>query len=416
MLSKAEVAERTMKFLPPNRPADLSDIRLLFQSDPELLYQLCTVGLPENAASALNGLLVLVHRLAVLMRDGFEITSRAGTQIAEVTQGGILVLCDPAEDKQFLRALYTGDEIGKSLTGEEVSRDRIEFRLGSFDWENSARSTAVLRLAPDDAATAFLPKHQYLELIDCAREVVRNPLKVWKGLREGDNQRRAYCGRPSRRWLNSGAYEPPPDGYVYMVYADRDGYVFDWDWVKCDADGSGFPDGHRDRFGAPVDAGGGELLVGNLAKPKQFEASRPAYSISGDCVFYYFDEAEAHAQRIDEYLTVFVAFKPGEENATVGFKLKHVRRLLDTVEKWARNRDEGILIHYDDHHPDRVSVSVSFLMQAWLQANLPFIEDLAPAMDLMDLMARVSPLLKTVRKAGDPRVAIPRSLLEATAA
>lgn len=354
MLSKAEVAERTMEFLPPNRPADLSDVRLLFQSDPEVLYQLCTVGLPENADSALNCLLVLVQRLAVLMRDGFEITSRAGTQIAEGSQGGVLVLRDPAEDKKFLRALYTGAEIGKVLTGQEVSRDRIDFRLGSFDWETSARSTALLRLAPEDAATsAFLPKYQYLELIDCAREVVRSPL------------------------------------------------------AKCDADGSGFPDGHRDRFGSPVDADRGELLVGNLAGAKQFEASRPVFSTSGDCVFFYFYEAEAHAQRIDEYLTVFFPFTGGEEK-TVGFKLKHVRRLLDTVEKWARNKDEGILIRYDDHQPDRVSVRVSFLMQAWLQANLPFIEDLAPAMDLMDLMARVSPLLKTVQQAGDPPVAIPR--------
>src|SRR6185369_11002833 len=100
----------------------------------------------------------------------------------------------------------------------------------------------------------------------------------------------------------------------------------------------------------------------------------------GDCVFYNSDRREAYATRVDEYLTVYFTFE-GDES--IGCKLKYVSRLIDTVRQWSRRQEEGIFVSFD---PSNVSVKLSFLMQAWLQHNLPLTAELKPAMDLMDFL------------------------------
>ncbi|MEM1107271.1 MAG: hypothetical protein AAGH99_01105 [Planctomycetota bacterium] len=53
--------------------------------------------------------------------------------------------------------------------------------------------------------------------------------------------------------------------------------------------------------------------------------SRPRYSQSGDCIFYYLEDAESYAERVDEVLTVYRAF---DDDRTVGFQIKGISALL----------------------------------------------------------------------------------------
>jgi hypothetical protein len=408
MNNQQQVLVRAKRFVPFDRPAVLSDIRNLYQEDPELLYQLCTIGVPEDAPSSAIGIQSIARSLAILARDGFEVISRAGQHIAEGTRGGYVVLEDFTADKEFLERVYAGGHQNKSLQGVEVSRDRLDFYLGKFDMHDSIRRTHLLRIAPQDASAVVggAPRHQFHELLDCAREVVRAPTKVWTGLREPEQRLwgRAYCGQPSRRWLNSGKSAAPADGFVYLVYADSDGMVFDWDWVKADPADPQLPDSHAKRFGSCVETPDpAELLVGNIKgqAPAAFKAGQSSYSVTGDCLFCYFEDRESYASRVDDYLTAFLPLDM-QKHPSVGFKLKHVSRLLETVSKWAKAKEEGILVSFD---PDTISVKVFFLMQAWLAQNLPLTEELNPAMELMQLMQRV-------QQAGNPEVNVPRSVLQ----
>jgi hypothetical protein len=62
-------------------------------------------------------------------------------------------------------------------------------------------------------------------------------------------------------------------------------------------------------------------------KVKNF-ASHPYYSREGDFLTYYFRDDDFYAQRIDDTLTVYLSM---EENDFVGFKLKGIRNLLETL-------------------------------------------------------------------------------------
>ena len=59
-------------------------------------------------------------------------------------------------------------------------------------------------------------------------------------------------------------------------------------------------------------------------KPKHFVA-KPYYSPDGDTVTYYFDEESSYAQRVDDFLTVYLSIG-GDK--LVGCQVKGVVRLL----------------------------------------------------------------------------------------
>jgi len=68
-----------------------------------------------------------------------------------------------------------------------------------------------------------------------------------------------------------------------------------------------------------------EYLKGR--KPRGFR-SRPFISRDGDFLTYYFEDADHFAERVDDILTVYRSM---DGNRFVGFKLKGVAHLLETV-------------------------------------------------------------------------------------
>src|SRR5207244_1691895 len=69
------------------------------------------------------------------------------------------------------------------------------------------------------------------------------------------------------------------------------------------------------------------VLVGveDLA-PTRFDPKQAWLSPRGDCVFWYFSDDFAHADRINNDLTVFRSVATDEPT---GFKVKNVQRILD---------------------------------------------------------------------------------------
>ncbi len=67
-----------------------------------------------------------------------------------------------------------------------------------------------------------------------------------------------------------------------------------------------------------------------LAEPAPAFESRPFHSPAGDCLYYYFENAEHVADRVDCWLTVYYAT---DDQRLVGFKLKNIRTLLSRFDQ-----------------------------------------------------------------------------------
>ncbi|MDP9174268.1 MAG: hypothetical protein M3O30_10450 [Planctomycetota bacterium] len=162
----------------------------------------------------------------------------------------------------------------------------------------------------------------------------------------------------------------PPADKMFAVYVDADRIAYDWDWkdaAGCDPDQTTTnPTLPRFRRANPAEDLA-ELIVANASgqQIRSFRAGYPWYSVAGDCVFCYFEEHEAFEERVDEYLTKYIAFGSGE---CTGFKLKYVSRLFDLVRKWAIPDDESIVMHVE---LGTFEVDLEFLMRAWLMNSLP---------------------------------------------
>ena len=100
-------------------------------------------------------------------------------------------------------------------------------------------------------------------------------------------------------------------------------------------------------------------------------------------MFWYHSETEAYASRYDEYLTAFYAL--GQSNTCVGFKLKMVSRLFETVRRWANHPSDRIEVVFE---ADPVKVDLKFLMKAWVDANLPRSSELFPGMRLIEALGK----------------------------
>ena len=158
------------------------------------------------------------------------------------------------------------------------------------------------------------------------------PTSVFKGLKRGDgglpklNNGWAFCGKPRLAYRNDGTSFSAPEGMVYVVYADEDRYVFDWDWVRENPDEPGHPLDWRLRFDDPVSLG--QDVVLDLPKGLEagkFDATKACYSSRGDCIFCYMTDEESYAERNNSDLTVF---RQLVSNMFTGFKVKNVRRIL----------------------------------------------------------------------------------------
>ncbi len=406
------ILERIVRFLPAERPATLADVRRMFAIDADALFQLAMHGVGEDAPIAARGLEWLARTLSVFVRDGFSIESAAQQSYARGNRGGVLAFDDGRDDIAFLQDLYTGSAYNSKLESKKRSKECVDFFLEDRPWDAAVRQGRMLRVAPDDAGAILggLPRYQYEALLDCAREVVRCPAAVYRGLRHEGAMRSeglAFCGVPSRRRMNDLTTLAPPSGFTFVVFVNHRDYVFDWDWVPASVENPTIPRDADERFMIPpLNEVHAELLLGNLrGKPlAPFQAQRPWLSAQGDCVFWYHSDLEAYAGRYDEYLTPFFALD--DPLRCVGFKLKMVSRLFETVRRWADDPSEHIEVVFNS---DPVEVQLRFLMKAWVEANLPRSKELFPGMRLIESLGKEGVL---ALEQGGAQLAIPRNVLD----
>jgi hypothetical protein len=169
-----------------------------------------------------------------------------------------------------------------------------------------------------------MPAYVVYELLYCASKVISAPTVVFEGLRKQGPLKKgyAYCGTPRRAYDNRGNPGPRHDGMVYVVFVDSQNHVFDWDWVKEDPKRPGYPEHCQDRFDRIIDNPQEAVLTGlEKITPSQFTSHHAWYSEKGNCVFVYFSDEPAYAERENDEVTIFKSFRNDE---VVGCKLKDV--------------------------------------------------------------------------------------------
>jgi hypothetical protein len=260
----------------------------------------------------------------------------------------------------------TQDAPGKDYEGVAVSEAEARFQLGDrATWEAERRALQkrldakplVLRLDPVDLSHLVTqPGYVTFGLKECARRTVLAPTQVFRELKRGeacpDNLRGAlaFCGKPRRAVDNSGRTMPPPEDMVFVVYADAEGYVFDWDWVEENPQEPGCPVGPEIRFGDPIVLGRDVSLELPAPLPEpQFDWREACYSPRGDCIFCYITDDMSYACRINRDLTVFRSLR--DRRTITGFKIKNVRRILE--------EDQDIVL--EDDQDLKVSVQSALL-------------------------------------------------------
>ena len=327
----------------------------LFQADREAFYQLACDGVSPQAEQRSGNLAGLALEVRVAVNGGYEIEpSGDGANLVSAAGTMAFIPGDVVPRvAQFLREIDGKTTLtagGKDYEGEVASEAEVRFKLGDrttwdrerakLEEERSARPL-LLRLSPEEIGSlATQPPYVTWELLECARRTVLAPTWVFKGLKRGEgslskvNNGWAFCGMPRKAYRNDGTPFPAPEGMVHMVYADEEGYVFDWDWVRENPDEPGSPLDWQLRFDSPNQLGRDAILdLPKTLQPGQFDATKACYSSRGDCIFCYMTDEESFAERINPDLTVFK--KLGSDRVT-GFKIKNVQRILQ--------KDKSVLI------------------------------------------------------------------------
>jgi|GEM_PF-2384115 len=321
----------------------------LYRSDREAFYLLACDGLSDNADASIRKLADLANQIRFVVRSTYQFEPGSSTSEAVLISrsGDTLPLPTQmvAEIKRFLLDV-DGKTVstvqGKDFVGTQVSEAEARFKLGDRSiWEADrqrlqARRSAkpiVLRVDPQDLSSLeFQPAYVRYGLLNCATKTVLAPTVVFEGLNRGEGSPErlrnglTFCGKP--RWTYDGAGErhSAPPGMVYLVYADQEGYVFDWDWVKENPGEPGYPFDWRLRFGNPITLSAEAALeVPGTVTAGDFDQNKAAYSERGDCVFCYICDEPAFAHRYNSDLTVFRQF--GAKESITGFKVKNVRRI-----------------------------------------------------------------------------------------
>jgi hypothetical protein len=349
----------------------------LFRADREAFYLLACDGVSAEAPARLVELAELARRVRAAVRGSYQVDSTDdGAYLVGPRVDRTFIPPNLAvEVAAFLRAVDgKGDQDapGKDYEGTAISEAEARFQLGSrATWEAERRAfqerldakPLVLRLdAVDVDHLATQPGYVIFGLKECARRTVLAPTHVFRDLNRGevcpDNLRgaMAFCGKPRRAVDNFGQSVPPPKGMVFVVYADADSFVFDWDWVEEHPHEPGCPVDPEIRFGSPLDLGRDVSLdlPERLPQP-QFDWTQACYSPRGDCIFCYITDDVSYACRINSDLTVFRSLS--DRQKITGFKIKNVRRILED--------DQDIVL---DHDPDLI-VSVQSALLATLKGH-----------------------------------------------
>ncbi len=333
----------------------LESLLQVYSKDPDLFFRLATERIEESAAYPLSELSALAHKVREIVAHGYEVSLKAAE--AEVKGAGqtIHFSRDSVDKvKAFLTAVNGIGRVtagGKDYRGRFASEAEILFLLGDQStWSADqtrlqqimAESPSVLRLADEERAAVQggTPAYCVHALLKCATRVVQAPAAVFRGLRrEGQlTEGLAYCGIPKRAYGNDAQpLNQSLNGFVFVVYADAQGYVFDWDWVQADPSDPSVPDGASERFTSRVEAPTAVLVGVDDLHIGEFRA-RGWYSRRGDCIFYYISDVPSYASRVNDELTVFSSF--AVPNQMTGCKVKNVSRIWKDVRESDRLHQE----------------------------------------------------------------------------
>lgn len=348
----------------------------LYEVDADAFYLLACDGLRGQVDSLVQPLAALAQQVRGAVRASYRLTPPTGGEGQVVTPNDRMTV--PADllprVRQFLMDLDdkgVSEKPGKDYEGQGVSEAEVRFKLATPDeWREiqqrvQARKEArpmVFRMSPRDLdSLRSQPTYVSHCLLKCARKTILAPTASYRGLQRGDDAPKrlregwAICGKPNRACDNDGKLVPAPPGMVFMVYADADGFVFDWDWVQEDPHAFGHPLDPDLRFGRlqPVD---GEMVLDlpNKFPAGMFDPTVATFSDRGDCIFCYICDECSYAERINPDLTIFRAFVTKE---VTGFKIKNVRRILKEAEDFV------------SHDAPDLSVSVQSILLLTLRAN-----------------------------------------------
>jgi len=323
----------------------------LYEADPEAFYLLACDGLADGGDEMTRPVADLAQEVRSAVRSTYRIEQQSGSRDAVIESGSGVPLSVPVHlaprVKRFLLEIDgkgSSDKPGKDYEGRPVSEAEVRFKLGeTSDWETDADRTrercearpAVFRVREEDLhSLQTLPPYVTYGLTKCAKKTILAPTAIYRGLNRGNQapqrlrEGSAVCGKPSRAYDNEGCALPAPPGMLYMVFADTEGYVFDWDWVREDPETPGHPLNMDLRFGNPVKETRELVLdLPDHLDSAHFDAKKPTLSTTGDCVFCYMKDDPSFAERINEDLTVFYSLSDPE--TITGFKIKNFQRILN---------------------------------------------------------------------------------------
>jgi hypothetical protein len=336
----------------------------LFQADREAFYLLACDGVRAEAPARLVELAELARRVREAVRGSYQIEStEEGTSLVGPRVERTFIPPNLAREvAAFLRAVDgkgVQDVPGKDYEGVAISEAEARFQLGDrATWEAERRALRekldakplVLRLDPVDVShLATQPGYVTFGLKECARRTVLAPTCVFRDLKRGEvcpdnlGEALAFCGKPRRAVDRSGRSVPPPEGMVFVVYADADDYVFDWDWVEENPHEPGCPVDPEIRFGSSINLDRDVFLdlPERLPEP-QFDWTQACYSPRGDCIFCYITDDVSSACRINSDLTIFRSLEDREK--ITGFKIKNVRRILEEDKDIVLDDGENLVV------------------------------------------------------------------------
>jgi hypothetical protein len=337
----------------------LASLIRLHSIDPSLFLALAMDDLEESAEPWIKALSELARRLREMVFRGYAIHRRGETE-CELIGAGYTLNFDVALTSSvagFMRALngvHIGEH-GRDYRGSDVSEREILFWLGDpATWHaDEARiqareqsSPLILQISEEDknALISGTPAYAVYSLQRSASRVVSSPQAVYRGLRQTGplSKGLAFCGHPRRAYGNDGTpVDAALETMLFMVFADADGYVFDWDWVKTESSDSSSPDHAGHRFAERIQTPPQAVLTGvDDLKPGTFSPNA-WFCTRGDCIFYYISDKPSFAQWVNDDLTIFWSF--ADDSIMTGCKVKNVARLLRNKEAEKVQRKQGYL-------------------------------------------------------------------------
>jgi hypothetical protein len=321
----------------------------VYESDREAFYQLACDDLGGSCETTTRVLAEMARHVRLAVRDTYRIDRLSGNGMSVVASRRVILPIPDhlvAKVKRFLLEIDgkgSSDRPGKDYEGQPASEAEVRFKLGdSSDSKthddhirarDEARPVLFTVREEDLLSLRHLPPYVTHGLMKCADKTLLAPTAVYRGLSRGNQAPLrlrdgwAVCGKPPRAYDNGGRAVDAPAGMLYMVFADADANVFDWDWVAEDPDSPGHPANMDLRFGNILQQPP-ELVLGSPAhiEPGKFDPTKPTLSSAGDCVFCYMSDHPSFAERINEDLTVFYSL--ADRDTVTGFKIKNVQRIL----------------------------------------------------------------------------------------